>query len=127
MGRHSMTVTKAVEGCVYSRRRFYAILLLGGELWHSALCSFSPACPLIQQNIKALVRPRDGQGIRARILRTTALFGQPYSITPTVPTVRSMDDSTRHLHGRFRYFRGKVQLLSQELFVEVCGRQWNLS
>ena len=47
--RHSTTVKKIVEGCVYIRRRFYAISLMRGELQHSALCSFSPLCPLIQQ------------------------------------------------------------------------------
>ena len=43
---------KLVESRAHIRRRFNAILLLGGELWHSALCSFSPLCPLIQRKQK---------------------------------------------------------------------------
>ena len=49
----AMTVTKVVEGCVYIRRRYYAIfgILSGGEFKVSALCSasLSPLCPLIQR------------------------------------------------------------------------------
>ena len=48
MDRHSTTVTKVVEGCVYIRRRFMHILMRG-ELQHSALCSFSSLCPLIHR------------------------------------------------------------------------------
>ena len=49
LDRHSTTVTNVVEGCVYIRRRFYAISVMRGELQHSALCSFSPLCPVIQR------------------------------------------------------------------------------
>ena len=49
MDRHSTTVKKVVEGCVYIGRRLYAISLMRGELQHSALRSFSPLCPLIQR------------------------------------------------------------------------------
>ena len=60
--RHSMTVTKVVEGCGYIRRRFYAISLVRGELQDSVLCSFSPLRPLIQRR-KEL--PSDGEFVRA--------------------------------------------------------------
>ena len=67
MDRHSTTATNVVEGCAYIRRRFYAIFLMRGELQHSALCSLSPLCPVIQR--RTLVRPRGGQGIQAWTLR----------------------------------------------------------
>ena len=58
MDRHSTTVTNVVGGCVYIRRHYYAISFMRVELQHSALCSFSPLCPLIQQKIRTLIRPR---------------------------------------------------------------------
>ena len=68
------TVTEVVEGCVYLRRRFYAIfgMLSGGEFELSALRSPLSA-PLLSLSslssnattINKLIRPRGGQGIRA--------------------------------------------------------------
>ena len=68
LDRHSTTVTKVVEGCVYIRRPFYAIFLMRGELQHSALCSFSLSYNTTKK--RTLVRPRGGQGIQAWTLRT---------------------------------------------------------
>ena len=62
LDRHSTTVTKVVEGCVYIRRRFNAISLMRGELQHSALCSFSPHCPLKQQRKE---HSSDSEAVRA--------------------------------------------------------------
>ena len=49
LDRRSTTVTNVVEGCVYIRKRFYAISLMRGEFQHSALRSFSPLCPQFQR------------------------------------------------------------------------------
>ena len=67
----SSTVTKVVEGCVYLRRRWYAIfgMLSGGEFELSALCSllcFSlSSLSSNTTTINKLIRLRGGQGIRA--------------------------------------------------------------
>ena len=63
LNRHSTTVIKVAEGCVYVRRRFVCKFLVEGGLEHSALplsalrspfplsapCSLSVLCPLIQR------------------------------------------------------------------------------
>ena len=66
------TVTKVVEGCLYLRRRYYAIfgMLSGGEFEHSVLRSPLSALSSNTTTINKLIRPRGGQGIRAWTLRT---------------------------------------------------------
>ena len=58
------TVTKVVEGCLYLRRRYYAIfgMLSGGEFEPSALRSLIRFSPLSYNTtiINKLIRPRRG-------------------------------------------------------------------
>ena len=79
MDRHSTTVTKVAEGCVYIRRPFYAISLMRGELQHSALCSFSPLCPIIQRRKE---HSSDREAVRASRL---GLYEQPLPPRPPPP------------------------------------------
>ena len=69
------TVTKVVEGCVYLRRRYYAIfgMLSGGEFENTVLRSPLAALRLLSSNTTTsikLIRPRGSQRIRAWTLRT---------------------------------------------------------
>ena len=72
-----MTVTNVVEGCVYIRRRYYAILLpVGGEFEHSALRFHSDLSLALSSNattLNHLIRLRGSQGIQIWKQRTTSL------------------------------------------------------
>ena len=81
MDRQGTTVTNVVEGCVYIRKRFYAISLIRGELQHSALRSLLLLSSLSSNTtkIRTLIRPRGGQGIQAWTLRTRSVLGKEAS------------------------------------------------
>ena len=93
MDRHSTTVTNVIEGCVYIRRRFYAISPIRGELQHSSLRSLLLLSSLSSNitKIRTLVRPRGGQGIQAWTLRTP--FRAPAS------RIQAVWGSCNILHG----------------------------
>ena len=68
----AMTVTKVVEGCVYIRRHYYAILpRVGGEFEHSALSLISLALSSNATTLNHLIRLRGSQGIQIWKQRTS--------------------------------------------------------
>ena len=78
LDRHSTTVTKVIEGCVHIRWRFHAFFSLeeGSGTLLSALRSLLRVSSLSfnTTKIRKLIRPRGGEGIRARTLRTHKRF-----------------------------------------------------